>query len=60
MPYAKRILYPLTQEIIGDINAQYNDKSFLAPVGEKIYSKPEARAYRKYCYYQILGEKMGE
>lgn len=54
------IEYPLTQEIIGDINAQYNDKSFLAPVGEKIYSKPEARAYRKYRYFQIFGEEMGE
>lgn len=54
------IEYPLTEEKISEINAQYNDKSFLAPVGEKLYIKPEAKAYRKLRYRQIFGEEMGE
>lgn len=52
--------YPLSKNIINDINAYYNDKSFLAPIGEKLYMKPDAKKYRKQRYLEIFGAKMDE
>lgn len=54
------IQYPLSENKKNDINTHYNDKSFLAPVGEKIYITPEAKKYRKHRYFQIFGEEMDE
>ena len=50
--------YPLSKNIIDNINTHYNDKSFLAPIGEKLYMTPDAKKYRKYRYFQIFGEEM--
>ena len=52
--------YHLSENVINDVNAFYNDKSFLAPIGEKIYMKPDAKEYRKYRYHQIFGTEMDE
>ncbi|MBD5454000.1 MAG: hypothetical protein HDR30_06785, partial [Lachnospiraceae bacterium] len=52
--------YPLSKNIIDNINTHYNDKSFLAPIGEKLYMTPDAKRYRKYRYFQIFGEEMDE
>lgn len=52
--------YHLSEDVINDINSFYNDKSFLAPIGEKMYIKPDAREYRKYRYRQIFGTEMEE
>ncbi len=52
--------YSLSKSQINSINAYYNDKSFLAPIGEKLYIKPDAKIYRKRRYYEIFGEKMEE
>ena len=52
--------YPLSENIINSINTYYNDKSFLAPIGEKLYMKPDAKKYRKLRYFQIFGEEMDE
>lgn len=52
--------YPISKNTINNINACYNDKSFLAPIGERIYTLPEAREYRKNRYFQIFGTEMDE
>lgn len=50
--------YPLSENIINNINAHYNDKSFLAPIGEKLYMDSDAKKYRKHRYFQIFGMEM--
>lgn len=52
--------YPVAENTIHNINAHYNDKSLLAPIGEKLYMKPDAKTYRKHRYFQIFGTEMDE
>lgn len=52
--------YPLSQNTKREINIHYNDKSFLEPIGEKLYIKPDAKKYRQHRYLQIFGEEMGD
>ena len=54
----EEVKYTIEEEVKDYINLQYNDKDFLEPVGNMLFTKPEADAYRKNRYKQIFGEEM--
>lgn len=53
------VSYPISPETKEYINLQYDDKSFLEPIGDgKLYTTWDARRYRNQRYEQIFGETL--
>lgn len=48
--------YPISRDTKDYINSQYNDRSFLEPVGGVLHDTFETRRYRRERYRQIFGE----